>query len=122
MSRHFYPQPGLAQEAAGLALLSSGYLDDLERADNVVLMAHEIAHQWWGALVGIRSWSDFWLNEGIAEFMSLVYLEHHRSREAYTERMAKLKTQMDDLRAAGSDRPLHWEKWKDAHEALGPLP
>jgi aminopeptidase N len=36
----FLSQPGLAQEAAGLALLSSGYLDDLERADNVVLMAH----------------------------------------------------------------------------------
>jgi aminopeptidase N len=118
----FLPPRGLAQEAAGMALLSEKYLTDLEQSDDVVLMAHEIAHQWWGALVGIRSWSDFWLNEGMAEFMSSVYLEHHRGRDAYAERIARLKVQMDELRAAGSDRPLHWEKWKDAHEALGPLP
>ncbi|MFN7925575.1 MAG: M1 family aminopeptidase [Bryobacteraceae bacterium] len=39
------------------------------------LMAHEMAHQWWAALVGIRSWSDFWLNEGIAEFMTAAFVE-----------------------------------------------
>jgi aminopeptidase N len=120
--RAFPPQPGLGQEAAGLALLSSGYLDDLERADNVVLMAHELAHQWWGVSVGIRCRSDFWLNEGFAEFLSLAYLEHVHGARAYIERIDKLKAQMDQIRARGGDRPLHFEAWTDVRDALGQVP
>jgi len=29
---------------------------------------------------------------------------------------------MQKLRDEGKDRPLHWEQWKDAHEALGAIP
>lgn len=32
------------------------------------ILAHEIAHQWWGLTVGIRDDRDNWLNEGLAEF------------------------------------------------------
>ena len=116
------PARGLGQETAGMALMSEAYLARLETENAVVLMAHELAHQWWGVSVGIRSWSDFWLNEGMAEFVSLAYLEKVSGRAAYETEMAKLKTQMDEIRAKGGDRPLHWEKWKSATEALGPLP
>lgn len=85
-------------------------------------MAHELAHQWWGVLVGIRSWSDFWLNEGMATFMADAYLEHHNGRAAYDQEIASTKDRMEELRAQGKDRPLHWEAWKDAHDALGRLP
>ena len=118
----FTPQKGLAQEAAASALMSEDYLTRLERDGDSVLLAHELAHQWWGALVGIRSWSDFWLNEGMAEFMSHAYEERIKGRPAYDRAIAALRKQMDELRAKGSDRPLHFEKWKDATEALGPLP
>ena len=118
----FLPGKGFGQEAAGLALMSEDYLLDLERNDDVALMAHELAHQWWGALVGIRSWSDFWLNEGMAEFMTDAYLEHHQGRKAYDRQIAALKDRMERLRNEGKDRPLHFERWKDAREALGEIP
>jgi aminopeptidase N len=113
---------GIEQEAAGLALMPSAYLADLEQRDQAADMTHELAHQWWGVLVGIRSWSDFWLNEGMADFMTDAYLERHQGREAYDREIAAAKEQMDKLRAEGKDRPLHWEGWKDTHGALGPLP
>jgi aminopeptidase N len=113
---------GFGQEAAGMALMSEEYLPELTEKDDVQLMAHELAHQWWGVLVGIRSWSDFWLNEGFAEFMADAYIEKHQGRAAYEKQMTELKEQMQKLREDGKDRPLHWEQWKDAREALGVIP
>ena len=118
----FLPPDGLGQEAAGMALMSAGYLTQIEENDSVYLMAHELAHQWWGVTVGIRSWSDFWLNEGMAEFVADAYVSTYGGRGAYEQRMVRLRERMDAIRAAGKDRPLHWEGWKDAHEALGELP
>jgi len=118
----FLPETGIGQEAAGLALMSEEYLQALEREDDVDLMAHELAHQWWGVLVGIRSWSDFWLNEGMAEFMADAFVERHQGRRAYDQRMNKLHQRMAALQKEGKDRPLRWDGWKDAHEALGPIP
>ncbi len=118
----FLPAGGLGQEAAGLALMSGDYLADLDTKDDILLMTHELAHQWWGVLVGIRSWSDFWLNEGMADFMADAYLEQFAGRGAYNRQMDAARQRMDELRAQGKDRPLHWEQWKDAHEALGPVP
>ena len=118
----FLPGPSMGQEAAGMALMSQDDLGDLADKDNVQLMAHELAHQWWGVTVGIRSWSDFWLNEGFAEFMSDAYIEKYQGRAAYDKQIAELRGRMKKLREEGMDRPLHWEKWKDVHEALGQIP
>jgi aminopeptidase N len=118
----FLPETRLGQEAAGLALMSEAYLARLEKEDDVYLMAHELAHQWWGVLVGIRSWSDFWLNEGLASFMADAFIEHHQGRPAYDRRIAERREEFALLQKEGKDRPLHFEGWKTATEALGPLP
>ncbi|MFO0618627.1 MAG: M1 family aminopeptidase [Polyangiaceae bacterium] len=39
------------------------------------LVAHELAHQWFGDLVTCRDFSEAWLNEGFATFMELVWKE-----------------------------------------------
>jgi aminopeptidase N len=40
------------------------------------LVAHELAHQWFGDLLTCRDWSNGWLNEGFATFMERVWVEN----------------------------------------------
>lgn len=47
------------------------------------LMAHELAHHWWGDLVTCETAEDMWINEGMAAYSERLFLEHVYGRERY---------------------------------------
>ena len=47
------------------------------------LVAHELAHQWFGDLVTCKDWAHVWLNEGFASYYDLLYDRHRRGRDSF---------------------------------------
>ena len=54
----------------------------LERPDTG-LVAHEIAHQWFGNSVTEKDWDEVWLSEGFATYFTLLVAEHYDGRDAF---------------------------------------
>ena len=51
------------------------------------LLAHEIAHQWFGDSATEKKWSHLWLSEGFATYFTNLYLEHKYGKERLNERL-----------------------------------
>jgi len=47
------------------------------------LVAHELAHQWWGDMLTCREWTHMWLNEGFATYYQALYREYHQGDDAF---------------------------------------
>jgi len=71
----------------------------------VNLVAHELAHMWWGDMLTCREWSHIWLNEGFATYYCYLYKEHHEGEDAFRYQMHSVHN--DVIRADATDpRPM----------------
>jgi hypothetical protein len=53
-------------------------------AFNRSLIAHELAHQWFGDKITCGTWKDIWLNEGFAEYLSGLVVENLDGNASFT--------------------------------------
>jgi len=60
-----------------------------ERSDGLV--AHELAHQWFGDLLTCRDWANTWLNEGFASYLDPLYAEHDLGKDEFLCRMMQTR-------------------------------
>ncbi|HEX6716764.1 MAG TPA: M1 family metallopeptidase [Pyrinomonadaceae bacterium] len=56
-------------------------------SNNVSVIAHEIAHQWFGDSVTESTWSDVWLSEGFATYFAGLFLQRFEGEDAFRKYM-----------------------------------
>jgi aminopeptidase N len=61
-------------EAQGMSVFGANHVDGRRPVERLV--AHELAHQWFGNSVTPAEWRDVWLNEGFACYAEWLWSEH----------------------------------------------
>lgn len=64
--------PAEAQRRAGLSSTGQEHFSEL-------VPFHEVAHQWWGNIVGWSNYRDQWIDEGIANYLALLFADTRKN-------------------------------------------
>lgn len=82
------------------------------------LLAHEIAHQWFGNSASERDWSHIWLSESFATYCSALYLEHLYGRDTLNSVLAENKGAVLRYAKLSPNTPIVDSSRKDLMELL----
>ncbi|WP_309059038.1 aminopeptidase N [Streptomyces sp.] len=92
---------------------------DAERQTRAMVVAHEMAHMWFGDLVTLKWWDDIWLNESFAEYMGYQILtEATRFTGTWTDFGVARKAWGYDADQRPSTHPVAPEDVADTASAL----
>lgn len=74
---------GAMENTSATTMTDRCLLDERARLDLNYddIVAHELAHHWWGDLVTCRHWSQIWLNESFATYSEYLWREHTVGRD-----------------------------------------
>jgi aminopeptidase N len=72
-------------ENAGCIFYDENALTGTRSSEN--LIAHEIVHQWFGNSATEKDWCHLWLSEGFATYLTNVYIEKTKGKEAFHEQL-----------------------------------
>ncbi|RSS29653.1 aminopeptidase N [Streptomyces sp. WAC08452] len=92
---------------------------DTQRQTRAMVIAHEMAHMWFGDLVTLKWWDDIWLNESFAEYMGYqTTAEATRFTDTWTDFGVTRKPWGYDADQRPSTHPVAPENVEDTASAL----
>ncbi len=80
------------------------------------LVAHELAHQWFGDLVTCKDWSHAWLNESFATYFEALYREHDLGADEFAYEMRGNADAYFDEDRERYRRPLSTKNYKNTND------
>jgi aminopeptidase N len=83
------------------------------------VIAHEIAHQWFGNSVTESDWDDAWLSEGFATYFTVLYDEHHVGHDAFIRSVQSMFARART--AQQTEKPLVHENISDLRGVIPQL-
>ncbi|MBT8395678.1 MAG: M1 family metallopeptidase, partial [Gemmatimonadetes bacterium] len=78
------PHVGGGAEATSATILGDGVIHDRKAEKDFSwerIIAHEIAHQWWGDLITLREWSHTWLNESFGTYSDYLWTRAEKGED-----------------------------------------
>ncbi len=120
---------GAMENLGAVTYRETALLLDLERATQTEMMriaeviAHEIAHMWFGDLVTMKWWNGIWLNEAFATFASYKCVDAYRPDWKVWLDFAPGRTNSMETDATASTRPVEFtvESPEEANEMFDTL-
>ena len=96
------------QENVSVATITDKTLHDARaHLDNSSdpLVAHELAHQWFGDLVSFKDWSHSWLSEGFASYFEMLFAEYDKGHDSGFKEIADAQTSVVNSDRLDKRRP-----------------
>jgi aminopeptidase N len=117
------PSGGGAESTSATAMTHVILVDEKNARDfpAIGIVSHELAHQWWGDLITLRSWAHTWMNESFGTYSDYLYYRHERGDdEGAVNLLGKLNSYLREartryVRPIVSDRYDRPEDMFDAH-------
>ena len=104
-------------ENTTLTILTEGTLHT-DATENIrssqSLVAHEMAHQWFGDYVTCKDWSHTWLNEGFATYYEDLYDGYKNGRDSMLANLYATAGYL--VRARGEHKPIVYREYRNAGE------
>ena len=109
------PHVGGGAEATSATVLGHQVIHDRRAEQDYSwerVIAHEIAHQWWGDLTTLRTWSQTWMNESFATYSDYLYKRHaHGADEGAWDLKGKKEQYLNEARTRYM-RPIVFDRYE----------
>jgi puromycin-sensitive aminopeptidase len=99
---------GLITYRESLVLVDPDHATQPELENIADVVAHELAHQWFGNLVTMRWWNGIWLNEAFATFMALLTVDAWRPDWERWTSFGRYNTSAKEVDALRSTRAIEY--------------
>ncbi|MEE8604635.1 MAG: M1 family metallopeptidase [Candidatus Aminicenantaceae bacterium] len=109
------PRFGGGAENTSATLLGQGVVHDRKAEKDYSwekTIAHEVAHQWWGDLITLRSWEHTWLNESFGTYSDYLYTRYDKGKDEGAYELLRKKNSY--LREAHTQymRPIVFDRYE----------